>query len=118
MPARDTLVHGLLGDVLAAEDDVAGVGAQESADQVHQRGLAGAVGADQRQHLALLHPEVHVIDGAELAELLEQAPGLEQYAHFALHRAHRRSAVPTIPVGSESTRTTRMRPSSPCQYTV
>src|SRR5205814_6182010 len=105
----------LRGDVLAPEDDLAGVGTQQPADQVHQRGLAGPVGADERQHLALLDAEVDLVDGAKLSELLDQLARLQENAHFALQRAHSRSAVPTMPVGSESTRTTSTTPSRSCQ---
>ena len=42
------------GDVLAVEDDAPGVGAQDLGDQAQQRGLAGAVGADQADDLVAL----------------------------------------------------------------
>src|SRR5207302_8332608 len=124
--ARDTradpLLHRLLRDVLTAEEDLALVGRQQPADQVDERRLAGAVGADEGEHLALLHAEVHAIPRAELAELLHHGLRLEQHAHLgppwgyrgALRRAISRSAVPTMPVGSESTSTTRTTPRNSC----
>ena len=39
-------------DLLALEANAAGIGFQNGRDQPQQRGLAGAVGADQSQHLA------------------------------------------------------------------
>ena len=51
---------------------------EEAGEQVEQRGLAGAVGADQRVHAALGDAQVDVGDGAEAAELLGQRAGLEQ----------------------------------------
>ena len=77
-PLADALVDGLACDVRAVEDDAARVGTQEPADQVHQRGLPGAVGADQPQQLTLVHDEVHVIHGVGVAEPLPDPGGLEQ----------------------------------------
>jgi hypothetical protein len=42
--------------------------AVDAADQVEHRGLAGAVGADQGEHLALPDIEAHVVDGQHAAE--------------------------------------------------
>ena len=53
-------------------------GREEAGEQVEQRGLAGAVGADQGVHGALGDAQVDVGDGAEAAELLGQGAGLEQ----------------------------------------
>ena len=54
MPALTRSVTEAWRDVLALEDDLAGLGLQQRADDVDERGLAGAVGADQRDELALL----------------------------------------------------------------
>src|SRR5207237_7666553 len=114
----DALLHRLLGDVLAAQEDLTLVGREQSADQVDQRRLPGAVGADEGEHLTLLHEEVDAVHRPELAELLHDALRLEQHAHLcppsgyraapcgcvaSRRRPSRRSAVPTMPVGSEST---------------
>jgi hypothetical protein len=48
--------------------DLAGGGGVDAADQVEHRGLAGAVGADQREHLAAPHVEAHVVDRQHAAE--------------------------------------------------
>ena len=47
MPAPGPLVRRQPGDVVAVEQDAARVGPLEPGDDVEQRGLAGAVGADQ-----------------------------------------------------------------------
>jgi hypothetical protein len=45
---------------LAAQEHAALVGALEAAEDLHQRRLAGAVVAEQAQHLALAHVQVDV----------------------------------------------------------
>src|SRR2546426_7949230 len=68
----DTVLHRPASDLLAAEHDAAAVWLEQPADQVHQAGLAGAVGADQRDHLALADDEVDLVDGVRIAEVLGQ----------------------------------------------
>ena len=68
MPELDLVVDGGARDVGPLEHDAAGVGRDEPADQVDQGGLPRAVGADEGQHLALGHREVHVVHGVGLAE--------------------------------------------------
>ena len=127
-PGPDALVDGLMGDVGPAEEDLPLVRGQEPADQVHERGLAGPVGADQGQHFALFHHEVDVVDGVGLAEILHELVSRKQgHGVYRLSEAvggvgeERRALpptfikVPTIPVGSESTSATRTTPSRSCQ---
>ena len=52
------LVGRQLGDVAPGEQDAAGAGARLAEDRHHQRRLAGAVGADQGDDLALGDVEV------------------------------------------------------------
>ena len=96
-------------------------GRDEPADQVDERGLPRAVGADEGKHLALRHGEVHVVHGVGVAEVLGQLvrPQDAHEAGAALPRRRAsRIAVPTIPAGSASTRTTSTMPRTICQYTV
>ena len=51
----------------------AGVRREHAGDQVERRGLAGAVGADQRVQGAVLDGEVDALDGLDAAEALDQA---------------------------------------------
>ena len=85
--ARDAGAHALgdrgMGHVRALEDDLARVLAQMRADHVAQRGLAGAVRPDQRDELALLDAQRHVVDGARLAEIFLQVDRLQE-AHGVL----------------------------------
>ena len=60
--------RGRVGHVGAAEHDRAGVGLQEARDQVEQRGLTRAVGADDPEDLALAQVEGDVVDRGDAAE--------------------------------------------------
>ena len=72
------------GDLAAVEEDAAGVGRLEAGDQVEQRRLAGAVGADDAEDLALVDIEGDVGVGGEAAEALGHAFDVEQQAHVRL----------------------------------
>src|SRR5436853_253199 len=61
------------GDVLAGEADEAGVGPQLAGELRDERRLAGAVGADERQRLALGDVEVDAVGGDQPAEPLAQS---------------------------------------------
>ena len=60
------------------QDDPAAVGAQESADEVEDRGLAGAVVADEADDpTSGIDAERDVVDGPETAEALHQSVDLQ-----------------------------------------
>ena len=64
----DAAVDGPPGHVLAAEDHTPALRAQNADDDAHQGGLAGAVGTDEAEQLALGHVERDVLDGNHSAE--------------------------------------------------
>ena len=70
--ARDAAVHHLVArqarDVLPLEHDAAGRRVEHPCDDVEHRGLAGAVGPDDREHLALLDVEADIADRLHAAE--------------------------------------------------
>ena len=76
---RDPERHRFVGprdrDGVALEQDLPGVGVVDSGDHLHERGLAGAVVADERHDLARSNAEVHTLEslhGPEaLADVLE-----------------------------------------------
>jgi hypothetical protein len=72
---------GIAGDVEAGDPDVARVGLQERREDPHGGGLAGAVGAEQREHRALLDGEVEAREDTELAERLRQLVDLDCVCH-------------------------------------
>ena len=70
----------------ALEFQRAAGGLVDAADQVEHRGLAGAVGADQREHLAAAHVEAHLVDREHATEANAEVAGREQHvagAHFS-----------------------------------
>ena len=71
-------MHRQMGDVAAGEVDGAGVGREVAGELADQRGLAGAVGADQGVDLARPHVDRDVVGGDQAAEALDQAVGGEQ----------------------------------------
>ena len=67
------LVGRQVGDVGTVEQDAAAIGTLESRQHPHQRGLAAAGGAEQREELARVERERHVIDRRDIAEALGHA---------------------------------------------
>ena len=59
------LLLGEGGDIDAVDDDGAGVGAVECADNLQQGGLAGSAGADDADHLATVDVEVDAFEHLE-----------------------------------------------------
>ncbi len=91
------------------------------ADQIDERGLAGAVRADEREKFALVDGEIHAIAGVGVAELLAEIDRLEKdHEDFSFGRSLSATAeiAPTIPVGNSMTSSTSTTPSSSCQYSV
>ena len=102
------------GDVGAAESDGA-LGRREQAGQhVHQRGLAGAVRADDRHRLAMLHQEVHSLQRHEVAVAPPNVPGLDQRRRRAHSAAAGRGALEPRRAEATRIRTRLGRPISPC----
>ena len=65
-------------DRCAVHDQFAHVVRDGAADDLDQRGLAGAVGADQPEHLAPMQIHVDIGERADAAETLADAAGLQQ----------------------------------------
>ena len=66
-----------IGDVAAAQADLAGARRQRAGDQIEQRGLAGAVRPDQSVAGAVQQPEVDTLAYAQSAEALVQFDRLQ-----------------------------------------
>src|SRR5262249_40681493 len=67
--AAGDLVRRRAGDVLVLEDDAPRRALVDAAHQVEDRALAGAVGADDGEDLALLHLEADAVDRLDAAEM-------------------------------------------------
>ena len=62
---RGGVLRGVDGDRLALEQDLAGVDRVDADDALDERGLAGAVVADERGHLARVDVEVDVVQDVD-----------------------------------------------------
>ncbi len=64
------------GEVLsdAVDEDLALIGPVQAVQDVHQRALAGAVLADEGEHLAATHAQVDVVVGDDAGESLRDPP--------------------------------------------
>jgi hypothetical protein len=74
-------VRGESGDRTVVEQDLPRGRALRAGDHAEQRGLAGAVGTDDAEDLALAQVEVDAVEGAQPAEPLGETAGLEQRHH-------------------------------------
>ena len=75
---RDDRVRPKPDDGRALEDDAPAVRLYEPRDHVEERGLAGAVRADEPDHGASRHDEVDVVERHDAAEALVEPVDLEQ----------------------------------------
>src|SRR6516164_6654306 len=71
-------------DFLPSEDDAAGIGPQVAGDQVEERRLAGAVGADDAQHLALVERHANAVHRLHRAKALGDLFQAQQNAHAVI----------------------------------
>ena len=75
------LIRRKVGDVVPQEGDRAAGSREEAADEVEDRGLAGAIGADEAQDLPGVDLEVEALDCREATEVLGESLRLEQGVH-------------------------------------
>ena len=105
-------------DVLAVENHAARVRLERAGDQVHQRRLAGAVGADERVPRAALERQIDIARHRQRAESPVQSLDLQRSAHdFFLSEKYLPmfSNTPSTPRGVNSTASTSIRPMPNCQ---
>src|SRR5262249_28740085 len=97
-------------DVLAAEAHHAAARGEQAGHDIEQRGLAGAVGADDREDLPGLDGEADARQRGERAEAFRDVVDLED--HAAARRARREKSWrrPNSPRGMNSTMTMRTPP--------
>ena len=106
------------GDVVAVEDHAARMRAERAGDQVHQRRLAGAVGADERVPRSALERQIDIARHRQRAESPVQSLDLQRGAHdFFLSEKYLPmfSNTPSTPRGVNSTASTSIRPMPNCQ---
>ena len=94
------------GDVVALEQDAAGVGSQHAGQKVDHRGLAGAVRADQGVAGAALDLQRQVARRGQSAERLDQPLRFQRERHGDFFPA----AVVAAPLRASNTRLDAVRP--------
>jgi hypothetical protein len=96
--AAGALVLGQPRDVRAGQDDPPGRDRQCAGDELEQRALAGAVGADQSVPGPDWHVEADVVDGLERAEgAAHTGQGQQRLGHADPPGARRRVSSPASP---------------------
>ena len=113
MPQRDALGRLKSGDVSAVEQDAPRGRREQAADQVEERGLAGAVRSDDGSKFA----GSTVIDTSSTATRLPKAARHVLDAEQAHARILRRM-MPSTPRGKNSTTRTKNRPMNDIQFWV
>src|SRR6185312_1521390 len=108
-------------DVGAGEADAAGIGRQLAAELGDERGLAGAVRADDGVQFAFRDLEHEVVGGDDAAEALGELVDLQQRAHAgAFLRCGQRAAAsrPSMPPRANRTISSSSGQRMICQYSV
>ena len=97
------------GDVAAVEEDPAAVGREQAGDQVEERGLAGAVRADDGVQASAGEVKAQAVDRGQSAEALGQLLGAQdRLAHGSV-----RSLVSTAGSASRSVKCASQSRQSP-----
>ena len=101
MPRRRASRDAVQVDRLAVERDFAGVGPVDAGEDLHQRGFAGPVLADQGQHLAGADGQRHAVEGLNAGEVLADVADFEERrcGHGVTRRDGRAGGV-SPPVGA------------------
>ena len=91
--ALDAFVGPPVGDVVAIVVDRPGARGMATGDQLQERGLPGAVRADEAAEFVLVDREVDVVDGGEAAEALRESVGLQERPRSPAGRGGRRRGI-------------------------
>ena len=73
IPERHARMRRQIGNVGAIEDDAAGGRRKQAADEIDDRALARAVGADEAEDFAARDRQIDAVDRANAAEMLGEA---------------------------------------------
>ena len=108
--AAGHLVGRKAGDVLILEHNPAVFRFKHPVDGIEQRGLAGAVGADETQDLPGAQLKGDIAQRLEPAEALGDVPDLEDHSSTPLSLGKRRRSQPTAPAGTNRMMRSRATP--------
>ena len=106
---RHPVARGV-GQIAAAEEHLPTVSGDITGHAVEQRRLTRAVRADQADELTALDPEVHLVDGRDADEALDQTANLEQRHQPADRGALARRSRLSMPSGDRTTTSSRSMP--------
>ena len=95
-------VHRGVGDILAIEQDLAGLGFDEPGDGAQQRGLAAARGTEQGEEIALGEDQRDVVERTDLAVTLGDVAGLDD-AHRSPPNFERRAKASMMAMETKMT---------------
>ncbi len=109
-PARE-LFRRKRAHLLAGKPHAALRGQVETGDEIEQRGLAGAVRADDRKDEAGRDCQAHVFDRVHAAEGDREVLGNEDHARL---KSSARASVGTMPARKKTITAMTMRPSAMC----
>ncbi|MCY1310255.1 hypothetical protein D9M70_604290 [compost metagenome] len=116
--AREPRTHALglaqAGHVLATQPDLAAVGREHTTDLVHQRGLAGAVGTDERQAVPRCELERDVARHMDATKTLVEVAQFKKTVHDLLPHRARNEAIALA--GGTSTTNINMPPTTNSQW--
>ena len=101
------------GDILAVEDDAPGTGRQESAHQIEESGLSGAVRTDDGAQFTGGDIHRNAVDSNEASEVARDVLYLKQVHDTALRRMR-----PRTPRGKNMTTSTKNNPMNDIQLSV
>src|SRR5215470_2995528 len=108
--------HGAdAADVSALEAHAAGAGREHAREHVDEGRLAGSIGADDGDELALADRQAHAVEGDVGAVEPAQIGGLENHARETGVTV-RRAKNPMSPPGAKMTMTARIAPNTSRQY--
>src|SRR5262249_37924526 len=122
--ARNAAARAHMGlqrrDVLVAEHDGAGLGAERAGNTVDQRGLAGAVRADEAEALARRNLDTDIVKRGETAKAVgerndpqQRRRGLGGHVSFPSLRLRKILwTSPMMPSGAPTTNSTSITPST------
>ena len=89
---------GVVVKRVPVEEHLARIGGEHTEGDAHRGGLAGAVGADEAVHLAVVDGKTHAVEGLDVAEALVQVLDFDS-CHFSSSLRLKVMANPTMGSG-------------------
>ncbi len=78
-PIAARIASGSRGQIVPGDAHLAAIGGDERGEDLHHRGLAGAVGAEQREDRPRGHVQVDAVEHHVVTERLAQSPCFDHH---------------------------------------